>query len=320
MFWYKELVPAFKNKPASEYQLIYQAITDCSWPVSPVTVDCERSSIWIQLPGTEENIIIETPKFDMFETVLESLRQAVRLSGDVEPKPVLLEAIADVNSWIGNQRAAFESFQALARTTNLEARLRSKIIDYSLAINESSFALEQLKTLQRLRQASRARTIQLADLYALNGAADKAFEILNMVKTSDKTQRAAVTMLLAKTHWLTGNYVKALAYLKSPGFTNAEAITMDTLHRSFAGRYYSIARLNALLKDQDKALVSLGQALERGFAYGYVLETDTAWNALRASAGWNALMKQYAAQLQSIDYRSESLSDLSQTTEYRTAD
>lgn len=73
---------------------------------------------------------------------------------------------------------------------------------------------------------------------------------------------------------------------------------------------------HALLKQNEKALAALDMALQSGFAYGYVLETDTAWNSLGTSAGWKTLKKQYLNQFNLIKYSEEEPEDRSTIRRY----
>ena len=316
MFLYSRLLIAFQKVPAGKYKIAYESVKNYAYPFLAVENAFVPSEVRFELPGTDETMIIPTPKYDPLKEALESLKLAVRLSGEIMPKPAVLEAIADLNSWMGNQQVAFETYKELIRNQEPATALRSKIIDYSFVIYELPFAMDQLAILYELGNATQAQKTQLADCYALNGSTDKALEILNKLATANNTPKVELDMLYAKTYWLTGSYPKALSYLNPLALAHNSSMNPDSTTKLTASMSYSIARLKALLKQNEKAVAALGKALQGGFAYGYVLETDNAWNLLRTSAGWKTLKKQYADRFKLMEYSEHESEDLSTIRKY----
>jgi len=320
MFLYSRLLIAFQKVPAAKYKVAYESVKNHSYPFFAGEDAFLQSEIRFELPGTEETMVIPTPKYDPLKNALESLKLAVRLSGEIIPKPAVLEAIADLNSWMGNQKVAFETYKELIWNQEPTTALRSKIIDYSFVIYELPFAMDQLAIIYQLGNATQVQKMQLADCYARNGSTDKALKILNTLAAANNTPKVELDMLYAKTYWLTGNYSKALSYLNPLALAHTKPMNPDSTTHTMAFLNYSIARINALLKQNEKALAGLDMALQRGFAYGYVLETDTAWNLLRASAGWKTLKKQYTNQFKLIKYSEGEPEDGSTIRKYLIAD
>jgi tetratricopeptide (TPR) repeat protein len=220
----------------------------------------------------------------------------------VQPSQSLLEAIADLYSWMGNEKEAFGTYKQVLQNQQADTALRNKIIHYCFAIHESIFAVSQLEILYQLGKTTKTENMQLADGYALNGHPDKAMEVLTKTSTDNSHERASSLMLRAKTNWLAGRYASALRYLNDPAVVDANTTNPDSVN---ALRFYTAGRLNALMKQNEKALYALKQSLESGFVYGNVLATDPAWNELRASPQWKALKKKYSGQLMAIDYQSD---------------
>ncbi|MCE6991059.1 caspase family protein [Dyadobacter sp. CY323] len=306
MFLYNRLRLSFHKIPVRNYQAAYEVINAFAYPflaTYPVarepgdeqkTMDAE-----IILPGTGEKIAIPTPKYDPLKVSLASLKLAVRLSGELQTKPQILLAIADLNSWMGNDQEAFLMYKEFISVQEPDAALRSRIIGYCFEINESTFAMNQLEILHRLGEATPAQEIELADCYARSGSTDRALVLLKNVKATNDTERARVGMVYAKTNWLAGRHSDALGYLNA--FINTRTTDPAGMDKVTANRYYSIARLNASLKKKDPAFSALNLALENGFNYGHVLNTDSSWKRLRQSARWKALVQKYSVQLQPRD-------------------
>jgi hypothetical protein len=251
---------------------------------------------------------------------LENLELAVRLSGELLPEPQILEAIADLNAWMGNGPAAMRAYKALLNQQQPDLALRNKIIDYSFSIYESGFAMDQLLILYRLGQTTAAQNIKLAECYALSGSNEVAFKVLDNAKLAHDASRAYVDMFNAKTSWLTGSYTKALHYLNLMPAGKIGINNTDSLSEASSNRYYTIARLNALLKQNAKALNALKKAFETGFNFGYVIAADPAWNAMRTLAGWKNLKKRYEDQLSTIDYTAQTYEGWRSALEYRIPD
>jgi tetratricopeptide (TPR) repeat protein/uncharacterized caspase-like protein len=305
MFLYQRLLLCFQQLPVSKYVAAHEGIKEYAYPFlfSDVTGNLpEHQKIQFGLPGTDETIVIAAPKYDPLNEAVQRLKLAVKLSGEVQPSQSLLEAIADLYSWMGNEKEAFGTYKQVLQNQQADTALRNKIIHYCFAIHESIFAVSQLEILYQFGKTTKTENMQLADGYALNGHPDKAMEVLTKTSTDNSHEQAASLMLRAKTNWLAGRYASALRYLNDPAVVDANTTNPDSVN---ALRFYTAGRLNALMKQNEKALHALKQSLESGFVYGNVLATDPAWNELRASPQWKALKKKYSGQLMAIDYQSD---------------
>jgi uncharacterized caspase-like protein len=309
-FLYTRLLTAFRKIPVEKYKVAYDIVKFNAFPFSPYGQESRNQrDIFFDLPGTGETLGIAMPIYDPLNAALVNLNLAVKLSGEIQPKPKLLEAIADLNGWMCNQKAAFEKYKELTDRPSTAIALRTKIIDYSYATHESSFAVNQLSVLYRLGQASREQKMQLANSYALKGLPDKSFELLKNVGQGNPVQKEEVILAYAKTNWLAMKYKQSLDYLYSLATAGSGILKKDSTNKLVAARCYSIARINALLKQQDKALIALSKALESGFNYGNVLETDDAWKLLRTSEQWKELTTKYAAVLNAGNRLADSSKD-----------
>lgn len=298
MFLYRQLLPSFQTLRVDQYKSLYESLSTYFWPFSSTEQERMGSQFFTNLPGTGEEIVFPLTRLDPVKESLENLNLALRLSGDLKPDVFILEAIADLHSWMGDQKLALEKYKELTEIGEPDASLRTKIIAYSVAVNESAFALDQLAILHRAGRASPAQNKQLAEWYALSGSTVNALDVLtkNAGNESEKG-KPDLLLLQAKTNWLAGKPRKALSYLHSLPVTQADTVNQDSITKPLAGQYYSIARLNALMKRKKNAFSALKQALACGFAYGFVLENDIAWQRWRGSTRWKELNAQYSAQL-----------------------
>jgi tetratricopeptide (TPR) repeat protein len=299
LFLYNRLSLVFRNVPAVQYELAYEILNKYAFPFNTFYEDglAEwEQQIAITLPGTGETLTIRTPKYDPVSTSLDALRLAVRLSGDMEPKTNLLKAIADLNSWMGNREVAFEAYKELVRIQEPDSALRTRIINYCFAIHEPAFALGQLEALYKRGETTQAQNMQLADCYALSGSQDQAITILKNIKPADTAQQTQLSVLFAKASSLADRKAGTIDYLNSLPKPDTTHISQDSARVLIARRYYAVARLRAWQKQNNDAITVLNDALKNGFTSHYVLASDPAWNRLRRSRKWKALMSQYPVQ------------------------
>src|SRR5690606_35534752 len=120
MFLYTRLRSAFEKIPVSSFSLAYDVINAFAYPFlalyPPAREPADEHHAMeevIMLPGTGEKITIPTPKFNPLVESLQSLKSAVRLSGDLQASPQTLLAMADLNSWLGHEQEAFQTFKEL---------------------------------------------------------------------------------------------------------------------------------------------------------------------------------------------------------------
>lgn len=319
MFLYERLRMAFLKTEPERHQAVYKSITLYAYPFATADETGSQPEISFTVPGTDERIRIATPKYDPLQEALQSLELSVRLSGALLPDPVTTEAIADLQSWMGNEQAALKSYQALIAMQEPDGALRRKLIDYYFSVFEYNRAVDQLEILRRLGQISPAQNRKLAECYALSGSSERSVRIMGDLATSKDVSKTAIAMLNAKTNWLAGRYAPALAYVNSIPAPN-EANADDSIKEARADRYYAIARLNALLKRNTNALLALQKALKFGFDLGHVLRIDPAWKMLRGSPEWKRLQRQYAAQLEPREYLPQQFDGWQSALNYRIPD
>ncbi|TLV03891.1 TPR end-of-group domain-containing protein [Dyadobacter luticola] len=306
IFLYNRLARAFSNVPAASYELAYKILKSYSYPFlaneSFGTVP-GPGEIQVAIPGTGEFLQVAFPVYDPALVSLEKLKMAVRLSGDLEPDPHLLEAIADLLSWTGKRKEALEKYRELIARHHPDAALLTKIINYSIAAQEPDLAVQQLEVLYNRGETTRAQNMQLADWYALSGQPGRATIILEKEKTKNPTLQNEASLILAKTNLLAGRKSDALTYLQAaPASLHADA---ENRNPAKAVQDYSLARLYARQRQKNKAFAALYESLKNGFTSENVVATDPAWERLRKSARWKEMMKQYPFQPREKFYKQD---------------
>ena len=90
------------------------------------------------------------------------LRQAIKFSGDKVDDLKLTEALADVNSWMGNIDSAVFNYDYALRVSPKNVGLRNKLIDVLRLDNQLPEVAKNLEFLQRSNQLKPAQKLELA--------------------------------------------------------------------------------------------------------------------------------------------------------------
>jgi len=304
LFLHNRLAMAFNQMPIEQYQLVYGSIGNYAYPWvggedPPNEFDFDMR---IVLPGTTEEIVIKRSVFDPVKESLENLQQSVKLSGDLNAPARVLEAMADLNSWMGNSDEAIKIYNEVTSVQPANALLRNKVLNYLEACNELTAACQQLDTLYRWKQIQANQLRKLANWQILSGRNQEASSLLKNYQSKNAVEKSEVILLFAKMNWLSGQHQKALSWLQNPSSViqlneiDGEEMTGHKIKRR-SSRLYSIARQYALLKQGEKAFTILQQALADGFNYKYVLDNDTAWTAIRGTNKWKGALQNYTFNL-----------------------
>ena len=113
LFLYNRLALAFDKIPAGDYQSFYTSVRKFAYPWMAAEDWASDDTVRFELPGTREKIQIDLPLYDPLKQSLGFLQQSVKLSGDVIPRPEILEALAGLNSWTGNREAGMQQYKDL---------------------------------------------------------------------------------------------------------------------------------------------------------------------------------------------------------------
>ena len=142
------------------------------------------------------------------------------------------------------------------------------------------------------------QTIQLAEWKWLSGENKQATALIKNFNAANKNEERLELLLRARMSMLSGDTKNALRIysdtstisLKNPEDNEQAVKDKETQNNS---RLYSIARLYAILKNDDFAFINLKKALDSGFLNGSVLKYDNSWAAFRNSERWKNLINKY---------------------------
>ncbi|CAN5413127.1 hypothetical protein BH10BAC2_BH10BAC2_42320 [soil metagenome] len=298
LFLHHRLALAFNQMPVEEYAPFYESISQYAYPWQKSEDPPNEADAAFTLPGTEEKLIIKMPVYDPVKGALALLLQSEKLSPDLQPRREVAEAIADLYSWLGYSNEAIKLYKEIVNRKPGDDTLRNKLLGYLLANDELTDAYAQLDTLFHRTQIKPAQTLLLVQDHILSRRFSEATRLLKNYQPQTDSAKYQVMSLYAIMNWLSGQPQNALAYLQDSlpvmminENDNDEIKLYKQQQLNF--RWYSIARIDALEKNYDKAFDALQLALDNGFDYKYVLDDDSAWTEWRGTEKWNTLMAKY---------------------------
>jgi Tfp pilus assembly protein PilF len=261
------------------------------------------------LPGTGEEINFESIEYEPVEKALEYLTQSVKLGGD-SPRKEIQEAIADLNSWLGNFDVAANVLKSEITTQPENASVRNKLINFLTQQDEYLDAKKHLDSLYNRNQIRNEQLLILSKYHILSNSFAQADSLLKAYKPGSVLDMADQARQKITLYWLENKQEKALKYAldsfpKVQLVADSELVGYDTrgafyrLYRVSVNnqlkyfQLYSVARLYAKLKQDDRAFVALKLALDSGFSYRNVLENDNVWDRFRKSKRWKYLLEKY---------------------------
>ncbi len=321
LFLYRRLAMTFEQMPAEEQQPYYESMSMYAYPFLGSEEPADWGDVRFTIPGTDDTIEIKMPVYDPVKESLENLEQSVKLSGDIQPGNEIKEALADLNSWIGNKEVAVKLYNELVNAETQNIHLRNKFINYLIAYNELPAAYKQLEILYKQQQIQPGQIQLLATCHILSGNHNAAQNILKVSPVKNADEKRKFLSLYVIMNMLTGKPDEAIIYLnKIPAkaiapqkedFKNDIDYYTELDNYEKQQRYYSDfvlyskARALALLKRNDEAIRILRQALDSGFQYQYMLHNDPVWDKIRGTKKWDALTEKYQYRDYSQDYREE---------------
>ena len=309
LFLYRRLAMTFGQMPAGEQQPYYESMSRYAYPFLTSEEPADWGDVRFGIAGTEDTIEIKMPVYDPVKESLENLQQAVKFSADVQAGNELQEAMADLNSWIGNTVIATKLYNELVSNQPQNVKLRNKFTNYLLAHNELPTAYNQLKVLYQQKQLKPEQIELLATYHILSGNYKAAKAMIKNMPAVSIDEKRKVLALNVKMCLLSGKANEALIYL-TPPFPKDIApekknFKVDLEYYKQQGEYenqhkyyndfllYSKARVYSMLKRNDEAFKTLKQALDSGFRYDYILDNDKVWDKVRGTKKWDALMAKY---------------------------
>lgn len=296
LFLYNRLALAFKQAPVEQYKPFYESISKYAYPWKGGVEQNEDYHFGI--PGTGDSITIVMDTYDPVKFSLNAIDLSVKLSGDLKPHLAAARSLADLYAWTGNTDQSIYWFKQSILLTPTNALQRNKFSDYLAAVDRLPAACDQLDTLYQQKKITSDQTLQLADWKMLAGSNAEGKKILNKFRPEYADQKRSLLLLNARTNILAGNTQAALNIYLDPAMGVSAKPTDDLEVESEESarineRLYAIARLYAFLKKDDLAFTTIKKALDAGFNYNYVLDSDEAWAKFRDTEKWHKLIGSY---------------------------
>ncbi|MGB4845352.1 MAG: hypothetical protein WBP16_12875, partial [Ferruginibacter sp.] len=299
LFLYRRLALTYHQMPIDEQTDFYEESKRYAYPYMAADDTPDQPDIVYELPGTAEKITIQMPVYDPVKNAAEYLQQSIQLSGDEHPPKKILEPLAELNSWLGNEEKATQYYSAVIDLQPADAKFRNKYIDYLILNSRYPAACAQLNSLYKRKQISHEQIIKLAEFEMLKKPQTDLSGLLKNYSPKNKDEKNNLMLLYAKQNLLQGNYKKALSCLQD-SIKNisrkevSEFAAFNTNTDPAVFRLYASAGLYAYRKQDKKSLQTLKQALDSGFNYRYVLDTDKTWDRFRKTKQWNVLLSNYS--------------------------
>ena len=298
LFLYKRLWMTYRQIKPAEREAFYRYSTEYSYPFksgveAPLQyMPVDKGGLGLKtkrlfLPGTGEEIILDTTGYDPLIKANYFLQQAIKFSGDKLPNPALTENVADLQAWMGRYDSAIINYDHCVHAAPQNLPLRKKLIQV-LRLNEQLPRLaKELEFLQKNNKLDPTQKSELARYFILQKKYTAAANLIQSAPETNSKEAISKILLYIKLYMLKGNFPKALAGVNS-GIAN-----VDIDRENWEAITYTQARIEALTNKKTAALSTLRYLLVNGVKLFYVLNNDNVWNAFRNTENWKLLMQQY---------------------------
>lgn len=301
LFLYNRLQLTYQQMPVEEYELFTIDMQKYAYPFMGGLEGPNREPVSVVLPGSGEEIVISMPVYNPVQESLTFLNESIQLNGDVEPAEELKHTLATVNSWLGKYDEAAAWYQNLLQQHPTDSLLRNKLLKMLTMNNRLSAIQQQLDTLHRQRKINNAQILLLAEYNLLSKNAAKNNLLLQPFTPSDLAEKVSLLKLNIIAAMQKNNYPEVLSLVKKINalYSISDASRMEEMDDHMRLRaqfsFYTSARTYALMKQQARAMQYLEKAIQCGLLYKNLFDRDPAWQAVRKSASWKKIMKDYSA-------------------------
>ncbi|MBC7475837.1 MAG: hypothetical protein H7263_16255, partial [Candidatus Sericytochromatia bacterium] len=306
LFLYHRLALTYFQIPVAERSTFHEYSVDKAYPFAgsiegPNEFISHKEGGFVKidnqfsLPSTKEVVSIDTSTYDPVGKSLYFLQQAIKFSGESNPEPVLLENIADLQSWMDDIDASISNYKYLVKIQPSNSTLRNKLIDYLVVYERLPEACDQLDSLYQRKQIRHTQLLKLADYTLLSKKHTDFLKLMTSYIPVNKEDENKKLALYVKHYSLVDEPNKALIYLKKiPSPLNPDSVRSDYYFiEDFYNYYYTKSRIHALTGKNNEALVTLKYLLDHKFDYKNLINADPAWDKLRTSKKWLTLLQSY---------------------------
>lgn len=228
------------------------------------------------LPGTHEQVnfsdLITYPRTEAitYFKKIDSLLQDDSARADINSK------IGDLYVWQGIPERSLPYYKKSIDLGTENANTRMKFVDVCSLTYHLSDALEQLDTLNNRHQINFPKQVLMAKYCIHAGRFSDADKLLNGAQQIHPYKIPEITELKGRLQLLSNHAKDALPFYK-------DYLGLDSTNCQVM---YTIARINAQVKNATEAWKWLKLAIDKGFSYYWVLKYDPSWDDYRKLRPW----------------------------------
>jgi tetratricopeptide (TPR) repeat protein len=182
--------------------------------------------------------------------------------------------------WQGIPERAVPFYKKSVNLGTGNANSRMKFVDVSDLTYHLSDALAQLDTLNNSGEINFSHQVLMAKYCIHAGRFADALKLLDSAQKIHPYKIAEIVDLKGRLQLLSNHPQNALPFYK-------EYLKTDSTNFLVM---YSIARINAQLKNMDEAAKWLKLSVNKGFKYYWVLKYDPVWDDYRRSQTWKQII------------------------------
>jgi hypothetical protein len=237
------------------------------------------------LEGTGKNLSIKEKVNDIENRAVENLNAAIALSGNIEPKLQILEALADI--YVRQEKTNTLSGlykKILLKKENKE--VRNKYLNTLFYLFKFEEATHSLNILYQLNQISDEQLLLLAQNNIVLKKYKEAENILQSFKSQDNNllelkYKYHILLLQKNKKWKKAiNEINDYIEFVSSNFGESDNPFIPL-------GLYELARTHSYLHKDNLAMRTLNEAINEGFDLKNILKYDPAWEKLRTTKKWD---------------------------------
>ncbi|MDB5222799.1 MAG: tetratricopeptide repeat protein [Chitinophagaceae bacterium] len=237
----------------------------------------------VNLPGIKETILFAQPCRWPRTEGIQHLAKADSLVQDDDASADINQMIGDLYVWQGLPSRANAYYKVSVDIKPQDAATRLKLVDTYNATYFFQNALTQLDSLYQRKEINFPKQLLLAKYYIHSARFTEADTLLKEAQKIHPYKMHEIIDLNGRLQLLSQHPKEALQFY-------SQLLTLDEKNQF---TMYSIARLYAKLENYNEAWKWLEASLKKGFNYAFILRFDPYMEALRTSAKWNSLVKNF---------------------------
>jgi tetratricopeptide (TPR) repeat protein len=302
-FYYERFKIVFNRIEVAAHPALYRKLLVLPFPwVGTHWSEGERWELdqkkALVLPGTLDTVFLHLPKYNPILKGISLLERSMQLSGSLQPDIKKVYALAEMNTWCGNEERARLYFDAYLQQEPGDADTRKRFIAWLQFLQDYPVAFEQTGVLYTQNQLEIDELFGYANQAVFKGDYKLAGNILAKEIWRNYVDSPALYFLNGISFTLQKDYKEAMGYLKAANVEPRDLLPNllddsgdDVVDKAEAKRLYALARLYVLEDDHKGGMKTIKQALDAGFLYENVLKNDPVTKPLRLKPEWKKMIE-----------------------------